>query len=747
MKKILFFAPHGNWHLHHQVDAAISSSLQLRGAEVLFVYCGRVFKECPNARGKETFCKVCLSESKNIVNFFKVPSIALSSVLQEKDYIRCSQWTESLKGNELLDAKFEGKDLGEYVNSGVCSYLLISKPDFSEEKTIKIYKNFLYNAALVKISYDKLIKKMQPDHIVCFHAKISHYSVFFELARQDNIPVLVHERGSIDDSFMFLENGHEGLPAGRPEAMSKWKEIPLSHEECKKVKKLLKEREDGKNHAIPAFYRSNHLQFGELRKSLRLPKDSIVIAVFLASDWELGMYKELCINFTSIIIAIKDIIKNLAKWPDVYIVFRHHPNVVGDNHTGFTFLKQLFHLNRTRPETVRVIMPKEKITSYELMWFADAVISFGSTAGVEAILRGLPTVSNVDIIYNFLDMGLERVLTPDSYLDSLKKAISKKQSNELNFLKKAYRGFYFYFYRLSNKFKSIGIKDHYKCDIKINSINELSEGNDPALDRVCNYLLKGSPLFSVPGELEKSRSDNEETVFLQRELDIIYQKRKEVKNKNILNNYKEPLITVLRMRLDGAFIKEKNGIISSIFLQSLNKSRHKNIELNDMASPYYYDLTSFFKELIVYVDMAKGKYIYLGKDYIHIDESLFSTSIDYLEEPENISCDGIVTGSWICDNNGNIITELFTQRRDTNNFSDSLKRFPLFSDPKYALTFYVWRKKSLQKIIKILEKSTKNFNEFSENLYRQTMTDHAQFKFIKSLIPNISIYVPLLQKI
>ena len=387
-------------------------------------------------------------------------------------------------------------------------------------------------------------------------------------------------------------------------------------------------------------------------------------------------------------------------------------------------------------------MPTEKLSSYAVAWNADGAISFGSTVGIEVAMRGVSAYSARRNLNTALEVGVEMIQSPSDCERAVDDVIRMTQNFSLEYLRRVYRSIYFSFIRFSYNFKSFRIhsgswpsREDRRPDIRIKNIQELSEGNDPALDHICNHILYDKPLFRSPNE-ERERSEKEETEFLEKELKEIMVRRADVREYALKGDYKEPLITVVRIRQDGIFEPE-----NTILYRSVKRSRHRNIEQVEMAFPFFFDKAMFIHELSVAADRAKGKYVWFGTDNIHVDESLFSSATDFLETPENETFEGVITGAWICDKEGKITGEIFTERKDMNDYAISVGILPLLQNPEYLLTFFIWRKSSLLKLISDLEKVTNTLRDISLEIFKQTISEHSDLNLNKTLIPNITLYV------
>ena len=737
-KRIVLFVPYGSWIVHHQVDAIIGTALTLRGCEVVALCCDGIFKHCSLA-GKpprEEACKSCSKAGKQLFSNFHLPIVELGIMAKQDDFKECKEWVDSLSEKQLLSASFEGKDISKRILPGVYSHFLTSEVDLKSKEVRTIVRSFLYNGALLKRIYHNFLEQFFPDHVLCFHSMLPYYRIILDLSRDKNIPVLVHDRGFIDDSFQFISNENiVGLKGRTMSWKNIWKDIPLNIEELKSTKQYLIDRKTGINTNFPPMYRFSEIH-DNILKQLRIPVNSKVITFCTSSDWELAQKKwDIYSTFESELDAIKKLI-DIFKSRNEYLIIRHHPNLVGKTHTGFYFIQQLFEQNRKIPKNVRIIMPTEKITSYSLIWHSDAVLTYGSTTGIESVARGLGCASFFNNLYTNLGIGIELIQSVDDIEKAIERILLKTQNNNLDDLRQIYRATYYLFFRLSYKFKSFGIVDKFHYDIRVRSNNEILEGNDKTLDHICNHIINDTPLYPEPTVDRKQLSDKEETIFLAQEFEKIRKKRQQIKNFSDLNkNYHEPLITVIRIRQNG--IRDPKD---TFFSKTIKISRHKNIELMpyfEMALPYFSDTISFFQELSASLQNAQGEYIYFGTDNVHINESFYSTAIDFLEKTENKTYDGVITGAWICDKNGYLNNEILTDRKTMCDFSAIQKAIPSITNPAQILTLFIWRKTALLRFVSIIDMNNIQFKDISSIIYTKILSD---FNFYKLLVPLITIY-------
>ncbi|MFC1584522.1 radical SAM protein [Fibrobacterota bacterium] len=733
-KNIVVFAPYGTWLVHHQVDAMIGTALRLRGCNVQVIGCDGVFKDCLQAGVPfdEQACQNCTKSGENWFSQFQLNMTYLSQLLESSDTADADEWSSALQPEEFADAVFEGNNLGLWSHAGICSKFFVNKMDLSDPSLVEAHRNLLRNSALLQRAINRYFDMFPVDHALCYGATLPYYYIFLELARKRNIPVVVHERGGLDGSFWFCENENCGRMAGRKPSLEEWKKIPLTREQCLAVKQYSQGRELGKGLNRSSFYSAQPAE-GDVRRILRIPHDAGIIAVFTNSDWELGMGRAFVERrFRLAIEAIQQALKALESLKSIhnpYMVFRFHPNMVGDGYTDFQFLQNVIDNSHAIPDNVRLVTPRERLTSYQLIWHADAALTFGSTTGLESIIRGLGVASSVDSLHSLMETGVDRISSADDYVRAIEDALARTKDYSIENLRMAYRGFHYYFFTLSYEFTSFGIKDHYTPDIRLKDISEMQEGADPALDLICNHILRGTSLFPLPGEEEKNRPDGEERAFLEEELSAIKEHRASVRqrSRDAETTFQEPCVTVIQIHISN----EKKP--SSPFALSLKTSRHKAYKVIDV---YLTDICSWVLSL-THLMPHLSEFVYIGAANMKLDESLFSSGIDHLQEHEHL--DGVMCGGWLCGADGILkkpVFEVFTQRQNPDNAGLAQLMMPLLKFPHFLLPFVVWRKSGLKALVDVLL-DTEQVS--SEGLFQEILGGN-HLNIQKTLIPMITVY-------
>jgi hypothetical protein len=738
-KKIAAFAPFGAWVVHHQLDAALAAALRLRNCDVQVVGCDGIFLNChitgnpPNPE----FCKMCASSGRQLFSAFHLPVTQLRGLLTEKDLQEARDWAKGVPVRDLPNAVFEGGELGKWVASEMYSYFRTGELDYSRKDVVLMNMSFLYNAAILQRAFTRFLDEFKPDWVFSYHSVHMYYRVVFELARKRGINVLVHERGWIDDSFLLLKNNTAYTYTSRFEACEAWEKSPLTLNELQEVKQFFQDRETGKNtNFMPMYtFTSNDLS---VRRALRIPPDARIVAVFGSGDWEVGMFRDHgYMTFTSQIEWLKKTAEICAR-NNAYLVIRHHPLIAGTTGypSGKAFLKKLFQYNRDIAKHVRVIMPSEKVTSYSVLWNADVAITLFSTTAAEAIVRGVSSLSLSQSLFEPMGVGAVRSL--EDYEGAIQQSLQKTEQFSLEDLRRAYRYVHTLYFKLNHRFRSFGMRETYTPDIRIKSLDELQEGKDATLDQVCNHILNDTPLYVMPSDSKEERLQQLETEFLQKEFDQIRQRRAQIKQQAVLDSRPvEPLVSVVRLS-DLSVNKDPE----SSFSKTIQVSRHQNFEWLDAVTGELKNPQEWVAALIKAVNQARGEFVYFGTDEIHVDASLISTAIDFLESSGNREFSGVAWGAWICDGDGLPAQELFTKQQPHTDHSAMVDRVPDMTNPSRMISLFVFRASVLRQWLSELQKKSVSdtFSELSLRIYQETLGGSSSLKVELMQVPMVTFY-------
>lgn len=640
--------------MHHQLDAVVASALRARGAEVAVLRCDGVLGLCDQfAQGQsaQAICENCRRCGDPFFDVFQLQTIQLKLALTPEDHTAIEQWISGFEPAEYMSATFHGMPIGNWCTSSLCSYYRITTQALEypsvRAATAAVHRKLIISGALTAISLSRIITQTRPSHMFCFNARLAAYRVAFEVARAHGVEVVTHERGFADDTFTVFANYGSIQTAPAFEGYRVWKDIPLLSAECERVKQYFVNRERGTDSNFEPFLDFT-TDYATVRALLRIPADARMIGVFTSSEYEF----DLCSDYNSFADQL-DLIERLMQVfrgrPDDYLVVRHHP-YLGGNASSLAdhgFISKAYDIARQAPPNVRFIMPGEALNSYALVNNLDGAIAFLSTAGLEAVARGVATASFKESMYRD---ALSAVIEDDGivYLNKLVDELIEKTSHfGVDDLRRLYRFQNMFISKLSNHFETFGIKDTYACNLRVNNFSMIRDGGDEALDRVCEHVLQGRPLLPQPTAEHIQRDEHEENQALALTLSEICALRTRIRaeTRTQTQGLFEDAVSLVLVGAGGAIP------------QGLGTSRYTNIEVIpvDLAA------SATYAELVAALKTTKGNLISVGTPQVEYDEAFFSCSVDALSN-EAAQALGVVSGAWVRDGSGRVIDQIFSKR-------------------------------------------------------------------------------------
>jgi hypothetical protein len=229
----------------------------------------------------------------------------------------------------------------------------------------------------------------RPDVVIVPNGTIQELAVVYRVARQMKIPTVTYEFGDQRQRIWVAQNAE----VMRQETDGLWKarqDVALTEPQLKRLHTLFVARQHAalwENFA--RLWQDTPAQGGDLaRAALGLDKRPVVL---LATN-VLG---------DSLTLGRQIFSKTMAEWisrtvqyfngrPDIQLVIRIHPGEVLTH--GQSMAEVVRQVLPKLPEYIRLIGPKDKINTYDLIDVADLGLVYTTTVGLEMAMNGLPVI-------------------------------------------------------------------------------------------------------------------------------------------------------------------------------------------------------------------------------------------------------------------------------------------------------------------------------------------------------------------
>lgn len=511
-KRVLIFSPYANWLVHLQVDAFLALALRLRGVEVRFLTCDRLYAHCPAVKGRQD-CGTCLEASQTVPKALLLTPEPLNAAVDDGDEARAVAWIDQIAPADYPAACFEGAPVGDWALSSALTQLRSTPEDLLRRPASAVYRRYIIDTLKTYWAVDRIIEEFRPDRMLLFSGRFYPYRAAVEACRRRGVAFAVHERGFAPDSFLFMENRSVLDLSVYRDLYREWRDVALPAATLERLGGVFDGRKSGSTINQYPFHSFSERQ-ADIRRQLGIPPGKRMVGVFTSSFDELYS----CDDYESIDdqVGMLEALFDYYRDRDVYVVVRHHPYIGGTSYdiAERSMLCRYYRNALDAPSNVRIIMPKEKIVSYDLFPHLDYAVAPYSTIAVELALDGAPAAVHAltphaeAFPFTFSRMTREEIF---ALCDRMETSAGRFDPAAM---RAALRYADVQYLLFSWNFAGMGIRNHFVPDLRITHTDELLPGHDPTLDAVCAHLADGAPLHRHPGEEDLRRSSAEENAFL-----------------------------------------------------------------------------------------------------------------------------------------------------------------------------------------------------------------------------------------
>ncbi len=501
---IVCFAPYTTWSIHSARQVTILQALRLRGCSVSYVTCDGVFSDCDvlqaavggPAERPANACLICQSSVAARLAAWGMPYRWLSRWLSTADFAEAARWAGNVKPHELLNARHDEWEVGQWVRSSVHTHLRHNVLDTTDAKTANVYRSYLYSGLLACLGLSRLLDEEKPDVQLLFNGRMAPTRIALELAKGRGIRTLVEERGATPGRVLLVENTHCMDPAPLHALWQVWKDIPLKKDEIEAIGTVLQQRWSDRKGDI-AFISTGQAP-ADIRRQLDLDPAQPVWALFTSNIDETAGHNDGDTTFPTHDEWVEATLKFAAAHPSIQLVIRVHPNSGGPRSFGSNPQELAFYgvLAGRLPANVRLVPSAHPLNSYTLAGMADLGLVWHSTIGLEMAALGRP-VLRAGAGWLADKEFLLGATSPAAYDALLRERADSKPGHHPPPIG-AWRFAYLHFIRQSLPFALVRQDQWHTGEMAYETLEALSPGRDAALDRVCDTVMTEAPLHAPP---------------------------------------------------------------------------------------------------------------------------------------------------------------------------------------------------------------------------------------------------------
>ncbi|WP_375585602.1 hypothetical protein [Cyclobacterium xiamenense] len=381
LKSVAFFHSHILWPSHFETELELMEKFQDKGIAGVNFVCNDVLKSCDlNATSEIDTCSKCIQIRR------KGLRLAQSSFksIPVKFKVHAFYFPKGISVDEFKSTHYKNFDVGYAVLSTIVSryrdpYITIGKYRSEIEVLVKnaigLYEFFVEQLTLI-----------QPDLVVLFNGRYAYTRALLRACEVVGIKYFTHERGANQTKYMLFENTLPHDLAYFEKCMkTSWEGgiHPVS-EKIEIAKRFYENRRMGKSQSWFSFTEN---QIPDLLPVEWNANDYNVV-FFLSSEDEFIAIGDQWVSplFTTQLDGLEYIFSKQADIENFKYYIRIHPN----SRSAVEFVKKVSQLES---DQIRIILPESPISTYQLLFNANKVVTFGSTVGIEAAFWGIPSIN------------------------------------------------------------------------------------------------------------------------------------------------------------------------------------------------------------------------------------------------------------------------------------------------------------------------------------------------------------------
>ncbi len=400
-KTVFSFFPY-YYSPHLETDLEIVHKHVQSGDAVTIFVCGGELPACDaNMAHEKPICDHCIGRRRNGLNLVGLADkVQLKSFLNLKDsdleLLKKYQGIKVETLDQLLAIRLDDCFIGKTIYNEMVSLKHDTKPDLQEAAAY--ITGSIESCALIYLSFKNHFLEERPDIFYTFNGRFVVSNPAVSAARATGTTFAVHDRAPTMNRYSLVYNDSlHSLSYWKNKIAETWDSSEHSLEERASIAEQWYQAR--LNNQKQGWFSFTAEQTIDLPSSFDASKLNIVI--FDSSEWEYSAMDDYKLPFYEDQLAgLLQIAKSLQNEKGIQIYQRVHPHLKDKVNAQTTFIAE--HLTN-KFVNYEVITAESPVKTYQLMQSADLVITFGSTAGIEAAYLRIPSILVGRAFYESLD--------------------------------------------------------------------------------------------------------------------------------------------------------------------------------------------------------------------------------------------------------------------------------------------------------------------------------------------------------
>jgi hypothetical protein len=471
------------WTHHAAYEAVIAQALRLRGADVAMLTCGGGQPICEVGWGRRNDprpCDRCGYFTDRAVRGGRFPLLRLA--------------------DEFPWGRRPGRAPAEVDGAHGASppgAALASEAWFVRSADIErtpdgpaVARDFDVAVAGVERAFGRILDRFEPDVVVALNGLFAAERAVRAVAAGRGVRVVTYEVAPRKDALVFGEAAP--APEMRMDELAEDQcSRPLLETESAALDALLAARVGGTG-AHESYFEPQEHSAHAIRASLGVTPQTKIISAFTNLVWDTALFGNE-VGFESQFAWLACAAESVRGRDDAVLVVRVHP---AESRWGTAQPAEAELAARVGelPSNVVVVRPDDSLSSYGLLEVSALALTYTTTVGLEAAVRGVPVAVAAKTHYRGRGFTTDIAGPVD-----LERAIADPPAMTADQVELARRYAFAFFFRRMIPFTLVRSVEGRLAPLPT-SADELLPGQDPYLDFICDRILSGGD-FVLPSEL------------------------------------------------------------------------------------------------------------------------------------------------------------------------------------------------------------------------------------------------------
>lgn len=493
------------------LESTLAAALTLRGAEVHILLCDSFLPAClrPEFQAvssvqdfavggplKVGLCDACPESAETMYRDLGITVHRYSELVDPDKHRTANELSTHLSTEAIKTYEINRVSVGEHALAGALRFYargdLIGEP-YGEQ----VLRRYFKAALLTVFAVESLFRLHDFLGVVLHHGIYVPQGLIVGAAQQASVRVVNWWTAYRSKTFIFTHGDtyHHVLI---DEPVTNWEGVEWNPELETQLMEYLISRERGTRDWVQ-YNVDPKEEISAIEKELGIDFSRPTIGLLSNVVWDAQLHFR-ANAFPDMMSWVYATIEYFARRPDLQLLIRAHPAEVTKSHKSRQpLVSEIRKKYPTLPPNIYIIPPKSLISTYVTMQQCDAVLIYGTKAGMELSSRGIPIIVAGEAWIRNKGFTMD-ASSPEEYVSSLNQLPLKERMDASVVRRARMYAYHFFFRRMIPLPFMVKIENPPTFNLGISSLSELEPGRSIGLDVICDGILQGKE-FIYPAEL------------------------------------------------------------------------------------------------------------------------------------------------------------------------------------------------------------------------------------------------------